>query len=504
MAAIPGSRSATSGVKRKLAVSDDAIYLEGDNRSAKRISPFLNTPIQKKEAKRRILRLSMKKMREIDSPESFLRRSVLINNLARSLQDDLKDDKLWSRWDWAADMEMLPYRSSNQDATGSRSGQASSCSQMSARYLGQHNAAAGSHWSAGAHAQWLNADDVHMSASERELVSREMAQSHDRLAETVDSLTSFDADYTASDKRSVKDPLANTARSRNHYVTAGGDMTNVSCSCGGDNMLTSSVENNDVNRNSNKLLLLPPSCSGFRTKMDAVPNLDMRQMDVYPSAEYSCTLPSTSISQPVHVGDISGTPRYTEGQLAKLSGYEKDGDKDPWTLPCLDYPEELGTTYLDMTSNSVCRVQNETSLLDSLDSSIPSLPTTAMHSTTTAGIDVSSHVTDSGQPLSVTSASSNGHSLKNGSSTADMMSSALDGIVSGGSWNSSAIIDDVINSPVSTSFSIGTTVSCSTEAEHPEYVTSPDFSDPDKFSSQSLRDFDIIYNNLVSVLIGGN
>lgn len=512
-------------MKRKLAVSDDAIYLEDDNRSAKRISPFLNTPIQKKEEKRRILRLSMRKMREIDCPESFLRRSVLINNLARSLQDDLKDDKLWSRWDWAADMETAPYRTHNQDTSGSRSGQASSCSQISARYLGQHNAAAaGSHWSASAHAHWLNADDVHMSASERERVSREMTQSHDRLAETVDSLTSFDADYTSSDKQGVKDSLVNTARSRNHYVTSGGDITNVSCSCGGDNLLTSGgvgtyaappspyrsgrdpdgcIENNDVNRNNNKLMLLPPSCSGFRTKMDAVPNLDMSHLDGYPSTEYSCTLPSTSISQPVHIADISGTPRYTDGHLAKLSGYEKDADKDPWTLPCLEYPEELGTTYLDMTSNSVCRVPNEPSLLDTLDSSIPSLQT-AMHSTTTAGVDVSSHLTDSGQPLSVTSSSSNGHHLKIGYSTADMTSSTLDGIVSGGHWNSSSIADDVINSPVSTSFSLGTTVSCSTEAEHPEYVSSTDFSDPDKFSSQSLRDFDIIYNNLVSVLIGGN
>ncbi|KAK2167210.1 hypothetical protein LSH36_31g05026 [Paralvinella palmiformis] len=519
--------TATTGVKRKLAVADDAIYLDSSDscRPAKRISPFLNTPIQRKEAKRRILRLSMRKMREIDCPESFLCRSVLINNLARSLQDDLKDDKLWSRWDWAADMDALPYRAHGQDPhVGSRTG-SSSPQASAARCPVVHGAATGSgQWSTDAHAHWLNADDVHMSASERERISREMTQSHDRLAETVDSLTSFDADYTSAEKADSVKPnsILNSASSGSHFATSGCDVTNVSCSCGsspltscGVGMYASStygtamdanscILKNDVNKN-NKLL---PPCSQYRTKVDPVPSLDLRHLDAYPSTDYPCTLASgaTLSQQPLQISDIGplaqDTPRYPDSQLAKLSGFDKDAtDKDPWSLPCLDYPDDLGTTYLDMTSNSVCRVRNDSSFLDSLDSCIPSLQQTDMHSTTVA-IAVTSNVT--GSATSGSTVTANGLQMKSSFSTADSTSSALDGLLFGSQWNSTSMADDVMNSPLSTSFSVGSTVSCSAEAERPEYATSSEFSDPERFSSQSLRDFDIIYNNLVSVLIGGN
>ncbi|KAI0226175.1 hypothetical protein LSAT2_023139 [Lamellibrachia satsuma] len=64
----------------------------GDYRAAKRLSPLLNTPKQRKEEKRRILRLSAQKLRETQDPESCLRRSVLVNNTLLRIQRELRDD----------------------------------------------------------------------------------------------------------------------------------------------------------------------------------------------------------------------------------------------------------------------------------------------------------------------------------------------------------------------------------------------------------------------------
>jgi len=63
-----------------------------DYRPAKRLSPLLNTPKQRKEEKRRILRLSAQKLRETQDPESCLRRSVLVNNTLVRIQRELRDD----------------------------------------------------------------------------------------------------------------------------------------------------------------------------------------------------------------------------------------------------------------------------------------------------------------------------------------------------------------------------------------------------------------------------
>lgn len=61
-----------------------------------RISPFHNTPKQRKEERRKILKLSIHKMRSVEDPEHFLRRSVLINNTMKRLQRELREEKLRS------------------------------------------------------------------------------------------------------------------------------------------------------------------------------------------------------------------------------------------------------------------------------------------------------------------------------------------------------------------------------------------------------------------------
>ena len=65
-----------------------------------RISPFLNTPKQRKEEKRKVLKMCIQKMRSVDDPEHFLRRSVLINNTMKRLQRELREEKIRqnSRW----------------------------------------------------------------------------------------------------------------------------------------------------------------------------------------------------------------------------------------------------------------------------------------------------------------------------------------------------------------------------------------------------------------------
>ena len=74
------------GVKRKYV--DD---LEG--RPAKRISPFHNTPKERKDERRKILKMSIQKLRQMEDPEFFLTRSVLINNTLKRLQQEIRDEK---------------------------------------------------------------------------------------------------------------------------------------------------------------------------------------------------------------------------------------------------------------------------------------------------------------------------------------------------------------------------------------------------------------------------
>jgi hypothetical protein len=74
------------GVKRKCL--DDP-----EGRPVKRISPFHNTPKERKEERRRILKMSVQKLRQMEDPEYFLTRSVLINNTLRKLQDEIREEK---------------------------------------------------------------------------------------------------------------------------------------------------------------------------------------------------------------------------------------------------------------------------------------------------------------------------------------------------------------------------------------------------------------------------
>lgn len=59
----------------------------------KRISPFLNTPKERKEERRKVLKMTVQKLKRIEDPEHFLRRSVLINNTLKKVQKEIRDEK---------------------------------------------------------------------------------------------------------------------------------------------------------------------------------------------------------------------------------------------------------------------------------------------------------------------------------------------------------------------------------------------------------------------------
>lgn len=68
----------------------------------KRISPFLNTPKQRRDEMRKVLRMSANKFRQIEDHEACLRRFVLINNTVRKLEQEWLDDKRPSPSSYAA------------------------------------------------------------------------------------------------------------------------------------------------------------------------------------------------------------------------------------------------------------------------------------------------------------------------------------------------------------------------------------------------------------------
>ncbi|XP_052267729.1 uncharacterized protein LOC127869315 isoform X2 [Dreissena polymorpha] len=82
------------GWKRKLDADSilDDVYVP-----PKRISPFLNTPKEKKDERKKILKLSIKKLKQLEDPESFLRRTVLVNNTRKRIQNELKNEKVSGR-----------------------------------------------------------------------------------------------------------------------------------------------------------------------------------------------------------------------------------------------------------------------------------------------------------------------------------------------------------------------------------------------------------------------
>lgn len=79
--------STSQGIKRKAEVED--VYVP-----SKRVSPFLNTPKERKDERKKILKISIKKLKQLDDPEAFLRRTVLVNNTMKRLQTELREEKL--------------------------------------------------------------------------------------------------------------------------------------------------------------------------------------------------------------------------------------------------------------------------------------------------------------------------------------------------------------------------------------------------------------------------
>ena len=530
MAGFSRSSRPASGLKRKLSVTNDTLFADGDDRMAKRISPFHNTPIQKKETKRRILKISMRKMREIDCPETYLRRSVLINNLARSLQDDLKDDKIWARWDWAGDVDTLPCRSPSPNPVTARDAQlldartvSSTCTLLTNACTSVPSSGSVNQWTFGTQSHWLSADeDAHMSQSERERVSRDLTQSHDRLAATVESLTSFDNDFSTTDKcLDIKGSCISLESCNSFHSHPDKNIThaNVLCCnsnqvqpvCGNHMGYTDSLDNTVPNqdfclakRDINKNQVYP--CTGCHTKAsETLSPADIHHSEHYTPTSYISSI-DTPLSQPLHhlTSKVHcEDSRYSDIHLEKLQCFDRLVSKESWPLSCpnVDYPDDIGATYLDMTSNSVCRVTTESStLLDSLDSCIPCLQT-SVHSTTVP-MDTSTSMADQNHHLPTNALSSDNNPLKCNFTTANSLS-PVDVTSSSTMWNS-AYPDPGSPQPASSCASPGLAGSCSSEVERPERVTSPQYPDPERFTSQSLRDFDIIYNNLVSVLIGGN
>lgn len=82
-----GSAIWRRGVKRKIESHPHFIV------PAKRISPFLNTPSERKEERKRIIKMSFKKLKQLEDPESFLRRTVLVNNTVKRLQTEMRAEK---------------------------------------------------------------------------------------------------------------------------------------------------------------------------------------------------------------------------------------------------------------------------------------------------------------------------------------------------------------------------------------------------------------------------
>ena len=80
--------------KRKLFSCDNGeVYIP-----SKRISPLSNTPKEKKDERKHLLKLSMKKLKEIDNAERCLRRALLIQNTVRQLEKELQLDKQVKSW----------------------------------------------------------------------------------------------------------------------------------------------------------------------------------------------------------------------------------------------------------------------------------------------------------------------------------------------------------------------------------------------------------------------
>ncbi|XP_045178079.1 uncharacterized protein LOC123538177 [Mercenaria mercenaria] len=61
---------------------------------SKRVSPFLNTQKERKDERKKILKISVQKLKQVDDPETFLRRTVLVSNTMKRLQMELRAENL--------------------------------------------------------------------------------------------------------------------------------------------------------------------------------------------------------------------------------------------------------------------------------------------------------------------------------------------------------------------------------------------------------------------------
>lgn len=91
-------------VNNNIAVHDCQRLARGTKRKAgleethtsvptKRISSLLNTMKNKKVERKKIIKMSFKKLKTIEDPEIYLRRAVLVNNTMKRLQDELREEK---------------------------------------------------------------------------------------------------------------------------------------------------------------------------------------------------------------------------------------------------------------------------------------------------------------------------------------------------------------------------------------------------------------------------
>lgn len=88
------------------------IHMGASRRLPPRIT-MLSTPKYKwKEERKRVLKLSVKKLRSIEDPEAFLSRSVLINNTLKRLQTEVREEK--AKKSEAIEMHSTTSLSSNE------------------------------------------------------------------------------------------------------------------------------------------------------------------------------------------------------------------------------------------------------------------------------------------------------------------------------------------------------------------------------------------------------
>lgn len=87
-------KNSKNGIKRKAEHTPS----DEDTVPSKRISPFLNTQKERKDDRKKILKMSIKKLKDLDDPEAFLRRTVLVNNTMKRLQGDLQKEQVRSKY----------------------------------------------------------------------------------------------------------------------------------------------------------------------------------------------------------------------------------------------------------------------------------------------------------------------------------------------------------------------------------------------------------------------